>query len=102
MPDPIFFYHTPTTSPYSEVTYYDPTFCPWEEWYAWKPVKMVYWHTGNEDGFGKGIRVYKWIWGEKILRRKVIDRLSGPGRETAGISKYWEYTTLMGLLQSGH
>ena len=101
-PDPVFFYHKPVLSPYSEVPYSDPTFGPWKEWFAWYPVKIIYWNH-HEDGFGKGIRYYKWTWGTVILRRRVIDLHDGPGRESASFqSKHWEYTTLMDMLKRGH
>ena len=90
------------TTPYSEIVYNDPTFHEWHEWFAWYPVKMIYWNH-NEDGFGKGMRVYKWMWLKKIVRRKVIDQHGGPGREGSDFkSTHWEYTTLMDMLKYGH
>lgn len=92
------------TTPYSERVYVSPAFYEWKEWFAWRPVKMVYWNTGDEDGFGKGIRVYKWVWLKKIIRRKVYDRHDGPGREMVipmGVTHY-EYATLMDLLKHGY
>lgn len=98
-------WETPTAmvTPFSEQVYIDPVFEPWHEWFAWRPVKMVYWNH-HADGFGKGIRVYKWVWMKKIVRRMVKDRVDGPGRESVWpqTRKYWEYTTLMDLLKHGH
>lgn len=104
IPPPEFFYRTPITTPYSEVVYVSPAFYEWHEWFAWRPVKMIYWNTGDEDGFGKGIRVYKWVWLKKIVRRMILDDISRPGTEGSWphVKKYWEYTTLMDLLKYGH
>lgn len=87
-------------TPYSDIIYYDPTFSKWEEWFAWRPVKQVYYYH-HSDGFGKGIPVYKWVWLKTILRRKVIDDIGGPGREGARFKRSsYEYTTLIDMLKN--
>ncbi len=88
---------TVTTTPYSEQVYIDPKFGPWKEWFAWYPVKKILWD--NEEY----VRIYKWIWLQKINRRKVVDWDDGPGRESCAVRrKYYEYATLLDLLKYGY
>ena len=91
-------------SPYSDHVYANPTFYEWHEWFAWHPVKMIYMYRGDEDGFGQGMKTYRWVWLQKIVRRKVIDDFSRPGTEGSWPTKRknYEYTTLMDLLKNGH
>lgn len=94
---------TPTaiSTPYSDITYIDPTFTEWKEWFAWRPVKMVHWRLTHGDV--PGFRYSKIVWLKKIVRRKVIDWHGGPGRESSEFTKtYYEYTTLMDLLKHGY
>lgn len=100
MPDPIFFYKQMITSPYSNTAYYDPHFEKWKEWFAWYPVKKYKWveKQGNVPKHTE----YSWVWGKVVLRRKVVDWIDGPGRESAGQATYWEYTTLLDMLKHGH
>lgn len=82
--------------------YNSPTFGIWHEWFAWYPVKVVKFRQlqSLDDVY---IRTFSWVWLQKVARRKVIDHLNGPGRESIFPStrKHYEYTTLMDLL-SGH
>lgn len=89
---------------YAMVVYNDPVFDPWHEWFAWYPVRVVNFKEMEMTSFGVAsyyLKIYNWVWLKKIARRKVIDRLDGPGREAELKRIYWEYTTLMELLR-GH
>lgn len=84
------------------VVYNDPVFDPWHEWFAWYPVRVVNFKEMEMTSFGVAsyyLKIYNWVWLKKIARRKVIDRLDGPGREAELKRIYWEYTTLMELLR---
>lgn len=87
---------------YAINTYINPSFGKWEEWYAWYPVRLVKLKPHDTIEQVYYIKVFKWVWLQKIVRRKVIDMLDGPGRESAGSKVYYEYTTLMELLNNGH
>lgn len=86
--------------------YVSPTFGQWHEWFAWHPVKIVTFKENYRsdsivwDGFY--IKHYRWAWLITVVRRRVTDRLDGPGRESAGIKKYYEYTTIMDILTHGY
>ncbi len=83
--------------------YNNPKFHPWHEWFAWYPVRVVTFKDLELADFSSyHIKVYNWVWLKKIARRKVVDYLDGPGRETLGSRIYYEYTTLMDLLKHGH
>lgn len=82
--------------------YNDPTFDSWEKWFAWYPVKVVYFYTIDSEHGEIYIKTYQWQWLKNIIRRRVVDRLDGPGRENAGKKTYYEYTTTMVLLTYGH
>ena len=88
-------WHRSVHSPYSGTAYLNPTFSPWEEWFAWYPVKK---HFYVEDAALFGIKAYRWIWLKKINRRLVTH-----GPAFVGVFKTnWEYATLMELLKHGH
>jgi hypothetical protein len=48
------------------------------------------------------IKLSRWVWLCKVLRRRVIDHHAGPGREFAQSVQHWEYTTVFNLFKWGH
>ena len=82
--------------------YNNPTFGIWHEWFAWYPIRIISFE-GFPDVEHMYLKTQRWVWLQKVARRKVIDHLNGPGRESIFPStrKHYEYTTLMELLR-GH
>lgn len=88
---------------YAKHVYLCPSFGVWHEWFAWYPVKVVKFKEVEMTTFGVAtyyLKVYNWAWLKKVARRKVIDCLDGPGRETAGKKTYYEYTSLLEILKN--
>jgi len=81
-------------SPYSGLSYYKPLFGAWEEWYAWYPVKK---YVYVEDAASFSMKCYRWIWLQKINRRRVTH-----GPVFVATIKSWEYASTMELLKHGH
>lgn len=83
--------------------YSDPTFHEWKEWFSWYPVKVVYFYNVDSHYGNVLIKSYRWSWLKNVVRRRVIDRLDGPGREGVIPTsvKYYEYTTMLELLANG-
>lgn len=90
---------------YAMRVYHRPSFESWHEWFAWYPVRVVAFKEVEMSSIGVGtfyLKHYNWAWLKKVARRKVVDHLDGPGREAAGSSNYYEYTTTMELLKNGY
>lgn len=90
---------------YAMRIYHRPSFGSWHEWFAWYPVRVVSFKEAKISYIGMTgyyLKYYRWTWLKKIARRKVVDHFDGPGRESAGSSNYYEYTTTMELLKSGY
>jgi hypothetical protein len=90
---------------YAMHMYHNPSFGQWHKWYAWYPVRIVKFRNIEMSSLGVAdfyVKTWSWVWLQEVARRKVIDSLDGPGRETAGTKTYYEYTTTMELLTVGH
>lgn len=78
--------------------YFHPIYGPWEEIFAWCPRKISYVSSVTyADGISDFIETTRWVWLEKICRRRVEHGLYFPKR-----IKEWQYATLMDLMTHGH
>lgn len=78
--------------------YYQPLYGPWEEIFAWRPRRIAYVHSVTYDnGISDFIETHKWIWLEKIYRRRVHHGIYYPDR-----IREWQYATLMDMMTYGH
>ena len=86
---------------YGHRFYIRPERGPWIPWFAWHPIQLVYWHD-EYPMHDYPIKLSRWVWLCKVLRRRVIDHHAGPGREFAQSVQHWEYTTVFNLFKWGH
>lgn len=83
------------TTPFSDIVYYDPVFSEWKEWFAWYPVRIIDQHCVES-----GLKVQRWVWFQKILRRKVVDAKGNiRRRKLQSATVNYEYTTLLFILK---
>ena len=84
---------------YGHRYYLTPTKHEWEPWYAWYPVPILEWRIfGINDGWFK---VKRWVWLERIMRRRVVDNGLGGLSGVIGINGYMEYTSIEEFLKNG-
>lgn len=88
---------------YATRIYVTPMFYSWQQWFAWYPVKVIFYQpvTDEPDEWAY-VKLTRWVWLQKIARRKVVDDFARPGLEGASKVTYYEYTTTMELLKHGH
>lgn len=77
--------------------YLDPEYGDWQSWYAWYPVSRM--HRVWAPHMQYHVRVKKWLWGERIIRRMVRSKRThlSPTRDRV----QWEYSTMMEVLRWG-
>jgi hypothetical protein len=86
---------------YGHRYYIQPERKAWDAWFAWYPVKLIYWYDQDPFSSDHPIKLSKIVWLTRILRRRVIDHHAGPRREFAESVAHWEYTTVLNLLKWG-
>lgn len=74
-------------------------FGPWQQRFAWRPVKMLYWYTDDLFTVDCPIKMGKLVWWQPLVRRRITWH--------EGWAEYkltyqrWQYTTFEELMRWG-
>lgn len=84
----------------------DVVFGPWEQWFAWRPVKMLYWYTDDIFPVEHPMKIGKTVWLTPLIRRRITPVYDAEFDDTyEGMyslpRRRWQYTTFEELMRWG-
>lgn len=74
-------------------------FGPWQQWFAWRPVTVIYWYTDEIFTVDHPMKMGKTVWLKTAMRRQVT--WQDGWAEYRRTSCKWQYTTFEELMVWG-
>ena len=76
-----------------------PEFGQWQKWFAWRPVKMLYWYTDEIFTVEHPMKMSRTVWLKPVIRRRVTWQEGW--QEYSHTDSKWQYTTFEELMRWG-
>ena len=79
--------------------YGEVVFGPWQPWFAWRPIKMLYWYTDDLFTVDCPMKMHKHVWLKQTMRRRIT--WHDGWAEYKHTYREWQYTTFEELMRWG-